>query len=101
VSDAISTTPFDSLTACQVKNHLAKSGLYFSSLTAFLSIVTIYLLVVNDRLMKRLTDKADPFSNTNLLAMTMAFVDLQRIVFKLAIYVIVDELDRNDPSKLV
>jgi hypothetical protein len=31
--------------------------------------------------MKKVTDKNDPFSITSLLAMTLAFIDLQRIVF--------------------
>lgn len=91
----------DNLTASQVKDHLAKSGLALSSITAVLSIVTIYLLVVSERMMKKVTDKTDPFSNTNLLAMTLAFIDLQRIVFKIAIFVIINEENEKDPSKVV
>ena len=51
--------------------------------------------------MKKVCDKTDPFSNTNLLAMTLAFIDLQRIVFKVAIFVIINNKYNEDPSMLV
>lgn len=101
ITDAAYAIPYEHLTASQVKAHLAKSGLALSSCTAVISLVTIYLLVISERLMKKVCDKTDPFSNTNLLAMTLAFIDLQRIVFKVAIFVIINNKDREDPSMLV
>jgi hypothetical protein len=59
-----------------VKGHLASIGIPLSAFSALVSLVVIYLLVMSERLMKKVTDKADPFSNTNLLAMTLAFIDL-------------------------
>jgi hypothetical protein len=89
------------LTASQVKANLTSTGLFLSTCTALVSMTTIYLLLVSGRLMKKVTDKNDPFSITSMLAMTLAFIDLQRIVFKIAIFIMVSRIDEQNPSQIV
>jgi hypothetical protein len=36
--------------------------------------------------MQKVSDKQDPFSNTNLLALLLVFIDMQKIIFKVVEY---------------
>jgi len=74
--DLAYTLPNHDLTASYVHSHLEHTSLPLNALTAFISLFTIYLLIVSERMMKKVTDKNDPFANTYLLAMTLAFIDL-------------------------
>ena len=57
-----------------------------TSLTAVLTLIAIYNLRVNDRVITQVTDREPVFSNTGLLTILLAFIDLQRLIFNIILY---------------
>ena len=58
-----------------------------AGVTAVLALSAIYNLQLSDRLMKKVTEKDDPFSNTGLVTLLLGFIDFQRIIFKITVYI--------------
>ena len=45
--------------------------------------------------MQKVSDKQDPFSNTNLLALLLVFIDMQKIIFKIVEFFMIKNYVHN------
>ena len=80
---------------------MATIGLPMGFATASIATCVVYLLTVNGRLMNQVSDKRDPFSNTTLLVLLLVFCDLQRVAFKIAIYIMLTQTNTKKPKLMV
>ena len=74
------------ISADKLINMLEDVIIPMQSIITVLTIAVIYTLLINNRLMVKVTaqqGKNNPFSSTGLLALLLAFIDLQKIIFKL------------------
>ena len=71
--------------------------------TAIVSLCVIYIMLISDRYMKKVVEISDPFSNTKLLMLLLAFCDLQRVIFKLILYAVLksDDTAGDNPWHLL
>ena len=58
--------------------------------TCCVTLISIYFLMVADRTMRKTVDNANTFTNTMLLTLLLAFIDLQRLGFKIFVYMLVN-----------
>jgi hypothetical protein len=84
--------------AADILDELLTFEIPLTATTAVVSLAVIYCLIVNNRLMQKVSDKQDPFSNTNLLALLLVFIDMQRIIFKLVEYFMIKNYSQTLPD---
>lgn len=63
------------LTKDEALSTLLNVGIPLSATASVITLVGIYNLRLNDRLMGSVTEKDEPFSNTTLLSLLLAFTD--------------------------
>jgi hypothetical protein len=95
----------DNISKEQLLHDLATNNIPVTAVDALFTIILIWVLHQNNRLLTKVLEERDPFSNTTLLTVLMAFINLQKFFFKIFLYFKVYATDFDShtysPSMLV
>jgi hypothetical protein len=61
----------------------------------------IYILMVTSRMMSRITEKSKPISDSAILCLCLFITDFSALIFKLALFFIIEEEYLQDPEQKV
>ena len=87
------------MAAADAEKHLKDFGVPVVAAQALLSVILIYLLYINERMMEKILETNRPISNTSLLSFILFISDVSALIFKVSLFYIVKAHAEIDPNK--